>query len=358
MTMRRIFLIGIVITAAGFGVMRYTHNHPSHADETPPAKTVAVARVTREDLARSVNLTAELKPFQDIDMHAKVSGYVKDISVDIGDQVKTGDVIATLDIAEQQADLDKAEATYREAKLDYERIQGVIRKRPGLLAQDEVDKAKATYEVAKANREHAQAFTDYSKITAPFDGIVTKRFADKGQLIQAGTSSNTKPVVHLSDNTRLRLVFPVPESIVPQIKVGLPVEVSVQATNDKVSSKVARVSGMIDNATRTMEVEVDLDNADLHLTPGMYAMVQIDLNKQVGVLAVPVQAVAGKEKPTVWVVNNQHKIEERPVTLGIETPGKVEVTSGVKEGELVIFGNRTIAVGAEVNPKLMEGNKT
>jgi RND family efflux transporter MFP subunit len=261
-------------------------------------------------------------------------------------------------VAEQKADLEKAEATYREAKLDYERIQGIIKKKPGLLAQDEVDKAKAAYEVAKATREHARVLSGYSVIAAPFDGIITKRFADKGQLIQAGISGNTKPVAHLSDNTRLRLVFPVPESIVPQIKVGMPVEVNVQAANNSLKSQVVRVSDMIDSATRTMEVEVDLDNPDLRLTPGMYASVKIDLNKQVGVLAVPVQAIAGKEKPTVWMVNAQGKIEERPVTIGIQTPDKVELLSGVAEGDMVVFGNRTMNIGAKVNPKLVEGSKT
>ncbi len=349
--------VGLCVLAAAIAAtMHYSAKQPASATDAAELKTVAVAKVTREDLARSVNLTAELKPYQDIDVHAKIAGYVKEIRVDIGDQVKAGQVLATLDFAEQQADLAKAEASYQEARLDYQRIQGVMKKRPGLLAQDEVDKARAAYEVAKANREHAKAFTDYSIISAPFNGIITKRYADKGALIQAGTSSNTQPIVHLSDNTKLRLVFPVPESIVPQIKIGTPVEVGVQVTNDTIQSKVVRVSGMIDNATRTMEVEVDLDNPDLHLTPGMYATVQIDLNMQAGVLAVPVQAIAGKEKPTVWVVNAENTIEERPVTLGIQAPNKVEVLTGLTEGETVVFGSRNVAIGAKVNPKLVEGN--
>lgn len=343
--------LGILLT------VRHVSGQPSQAPEASEGKTVAVVKVARGDLARSVHLTAELKPFQDIDVHAKVAGYVNEIRVDIGDQVKTGDVIATLDIAEQKADLAKAEATYREARLDYGRIQGITRKRPGLLAQDEVDKAEAAYEVAKANRDRAKAFTDYAVITAPFSGIITKRLADKGQLIQAGTSANTQPVVHLSDNTRLRLVFPAPESIVPQVRAGLPVSVSVQATGLSLAGKIARVSGMIDDATRTMEVEVDLDNPDLHLTPGMYASVTIDLDRQAGVLWVPVQAVAGKERPTLWVVDAQNQVEERQVTLGIQTPDKVEVTSGAQEGEMVIFGSRTVSVGAKVTPRLMEGSK-
>jgi RND family efflux transporter MFP subunit len=353
-------LLAIAIALGAFFLLRHSHHTSADAPAEAALKTVAVARVTREDLARSVSLTAELKPYQDINVHAKVAGFVKEMKVDIGDEVKAGQVIATLDIAEQQADMAKADATYNEAKLDYNRIQGVIHKRPGLLAQDEVDKAKATYEVAKAEREHVQALNDYATITAPFNGIITKRFADKGALIQAGTASNTQamPLVHLSDNTRLRLEFPVPESIVPLIKVGTPVDVTVQATNDTLHSKVVRISGMIDSATRTMEVEVDLDNPDLRLTPGMYASVHIDLNTQAGSLAVPVQAIAGQDKPTLWVVNAQNKVEERLVTLGIQTPDKVEILSGVSEGEMVIFGSRTVSLGAPVNPKLVEGSKS
>ncbi len=351
---KKVLCSAITLGMLGFALIRYTVHHPSEASAPPPPKTVAVAKVTREDLSRSVTLTAELKPYQDIDVHAKVSGYVNDMKVDIGDQVKAGQVIATLDIAEQEADLAKAEASYQEAKLDYDRIQGIMQKKPGLLAQDEVDKARAAFEVAKANREHAKAFTDYATIAAPFDGIITKRFADKGALIQAGTSgSQAVPLVHLSDNTRLRLVFPVPESIVPQVKIGTPVTVRINATNDTVQSKIARASGLIDNATRTMDVEVDLDNPALRFTPGMYASVKMDTASQTSALAVPVQALSNKEKPTVYVVNSKNEVEERPVTLGLQTPDKVEVLSGVSEGEMVIFGSRNVSPGAIVSPRLM-----
>ena len=351
---KKLVLLG-VIGLVGVGVAHHYMDRSSEAKSAEPP-VVAVAQVTRKDLARQVSFTAELEPFQEIDVHAKVSGYIRDIKVDIGDQVKTGDILATLDVAEQQADLKKAEATFRQTTLDYDRIQSIMRRKPGLLAQDEVDKAKAAYEVAKAERDRAQVFADYSTIVAPFNGIITKRFADKGALIQAGTASNTKPIVHLAENTKLRLVFPVPESLVPLVHTRTKVNVTVQATGQIIESEVARIAGRINDTTRTMGVEVDLDNSDLRLTPGMYASATMALDQQAGVLSVPVQTIAGGDKPTLWVINAQHKIEERSVTVGMQTPTDVEITKGVQEGELVVFGNRTAGPGTMVTPKLVGGS--
>lgn len=350
-------ITGIIIAA---GMIKAIGFPATEASVTKPEKAVAVTTAKREDLTRDITFNAEMKPFQEADLHAKIAGYLKRIDVDIGDQVKTGQVIATLDIDELKDDLARANAAYHDAKLDYDRISAVIKKRPGLLAQEEVDKAYATYEMAKANQQKAKTMLDYATITVPFDGVVTKRYADPGTLIQAGVSSGTQAtaVVHIADNTRLRIVFPVPESVVPQIRIGTPVEVYVSSTGQNVKSKIARLAGKIDSSTRTMETEVDIDNPDKRITPGMYASVKVDVERKDAVLSLPLQAVSVGDKPNVWVVNVQHVIEQRPVTLGLQTADKVEVTSGVEEGEKVVFGNRSaVAVGAKVNPKPIDNQR-
>jgi RND family efflux transporter MFP subunit len=330
---------------------------PSHSGETAnkeEARTAAVALVKRENLASQITLSAEFRPFEETDLHAKVAGYLKDISVDIGDQVKAGQVIATLDINELKSDFNRAQADYHNAKLDYDRISEVVKRKPGLLAQADVDKAQATYEMAKANMEHAKTFFDYATITVPFDGVITKRYVDPGALIQASTNSSTQtlPLVHVADNTRLRLDFPVPEAAVPQIHVGTPVQVTVQATGQAILAKVARSTGKIDSATRTMETEVDIENKDLRITPGMYASVVIDLEQKDGVLTLPVQAVVPGDKPNVWLVNKQNEVEERPITLGLQTANKVEILKGVNEGDQALFGSRgSLSIGMKVMPK-------
>lgn len=348
----RALIIATLIIAGGWLVMRRPAEEAS-ADTVPEAKPAAVAIAAKADLASQITLSAEFRPFEEADLHAKVAGYLKDITVDIGDQVKAGQVIATLDIDELKADFNRAQADYHNAKLDYDRISEVVKRKPGLLAQADVDKAQATYEMAKANMERAKTFFDYATITVPFDGVITKRYVDPGALIQASTSSSTQtlPLVHVAKNTMLRLDFPVPEAAVPQIHIGTPVQVTVQATGQVIDAKVIRTTGKIDSATRTMETEVDINNKDLRITPGMYASVMIDLETKNNVLTLPVQAVSMGDKPNVWLVNAQGEVDEHPVTVGLQTASKVEILQGLKEGDRVIFGSRSaLSVGMKVTP--------
>ncbi len=349
-------MILLASATAFLTLYKATGSSSQAAEKTSDTRPAAVTIAKRGDLASRITLSAEFRPYAEADLHAKVAGYLKSITVDIGDQVKAGQVIATLEIPELKDDINRTTADYHNAKLDYDRISEVIKRKPGLLAQAEVDKAQATYEIAKANMEHAKTLLDYATITVPFDGIVTKRYVDPGALIQASTSSSTQtlPLVHIAENTLLRLDFPVPEAAVPQIHVGTPVQVTVQSTRQVIPAKVVRTTGNISDNTRTMETEVDIDNKDLRITPGMYATAVIDLEQKNNVLALPVQAVTMGDKPNVWLVNGQDEIEERPVTVGLQTPDKVEIMQGLNEGEQVIFGSRgSLAVGMKVIPKLV-----
>ncbi|MBI3666929.1 MAG: efflux RND transporter periplasmic adaptor subunit [Acidobacteria bacterium] len=364
----------------------------------PP--TVAVVGAAREDLSRDLELAAEFRPYQEIDVHAKVAGYLKEIYVDVGDRVQKGRLLAVLEIPELSDDLTRAAAAkelsdaewqrareeversqsaHAAAHLSYTRLAAVLQTRPNLVAQQEIDEALARDRVSEAQVSSAKAalaaaedqvrvsqadekkvrtFLDYSRITAPFPGIITKRYADTGAMIQAGTASQSQamPVVRLSEVDRLRLVLPVPESIVPRVRIGAPVEVKVPALERAFEGRVSRSSGKVELSTRTMETEVDVLNPQYVLMPGMYAYAALTLDRREDALAVPVQAVSSREgKATVLVVDNRKQIQETPVALGIETPSKVEVLSGLKEGDLVVVGNRSqLRPGQTVEPKVME----
>ncbi len=339
-------VVGIVLWLSGLRPAKSIDN----------VKLVATAKVTRGDLARFVTISGELKPYQEIDLHAKVAGYLKYLTVDIGDQVKAGEVIAKIDTDELKADYENATAAYQDAKLNYDRLNEVIQKQPGLLAQQDVDNAQAAYAIAKANMDRARTFMDYSTITVPFDGVVTKRYADPGAMIQASGSNDrqTMPVVHIAENDKLRLDFPVPEPDVPFIKIGMPMEVTISATGQKIMGKVARTTDMVDPDTRTMETEVDVDNHDLRLTPGMYAYVNLGLENKSNVTTLPVQAVSLNGNPNVWKINDKNEIEEQPVTVGLQTADKIEILSGLKEGDQVVYGSREMVnIGMKVIPKLI-----
>ncbi len=363
------------------------------------AVRVAVARAVRVDLSRQWSVAAEFRPYQEVELHAKVAGYLKEIFVDVGARVKKGQVVATLEIPELTEDLGRAVAATRRSEaellrargelervesahgmshLSYSRLSSVIKARPNLVAQQEIDEASARDHVseaqvsatkaalaaseqqvaeAKANEQRVKALIEYSRITVPFDGVITKRYADTGAMIQAGTASQTQtmPVVRVSQNSRLRLVLPVPESIVPRIRVGAPVEVRATALGRNFRGTVSRFTEKVQASTRTMDTEVDVPNPQLVLIPGMYAEAVLTLDRHDGTLAVPVQAVSRGEKTTVLVVNKVNSVEERAVTVGIETPDQVEILSGLQENELVVIGSRgQIKPGQLVDPKIME----
>ena len=364
------------------------------------AITVAVAKAKHEDLSRELALTAEFRPFQEIDVHAKVAGFVKKIYVDVGDRVKEGQLLTVLEIPEMQDDLTRATAAKRRSRaelerardelersqsaheashLSYSRLAEVIKKRPNLVAQQEIDDALARdrvseaqvgaarqalaaaeqgVQVATADEEKVKTLAAYARIVAPFTGVISKRYADTGAMIQAGTASQTQamPVVRLAEDRLLRLVLPVPESVVPRVRVGTPVVVRVPSLNRTFEGKVARFTSQVQLSTRTMDTEVDVPNPELVLKPGMYAEASLVLDQRDDALAIPIQAVnLGEQKrSTVLLVTPENQIEERPVKLGIETPTKVEVLSGIAENDLVVVSGRGVRPGERVEPKIVD----
>ncbi|MBI3401303.1 MAG: efflux RND transporter periplasmic adaptor subunit [Acidobacteria bacterium] len=383
--------LGVALACAGCSRTRAADNS---AGASPPA--VAVAKVSRGDLTQTLTLAAEFRPFQEIDVHAKIAGYVKSISVDVGDRVKAGQLLAVLEIPElldemrqddaavrrngeeirrSKADLERAESAHQMAHLASTRLAAVIKDRPNLVAQQDVDDATARdrmaeaqvataqaalasaeqqLEVSKATQNKTQTLFAYGRITAPFDGVITHRYADTGAMIQAGTASQTQtmPVVRLSENRLLRLTIPVPESAVTRIRLGEPVDVRVQALGRTFPGKIARFTERLNADTRTMETEVDVANPALELIPGMYAYADITLDRISGALVVPVQALDRDERRTSVMVVNGGKTEHRDVTVGLELPDRVEVTSGLREDELVVVGSRSqLKAGTTVTPK-------
>jgi RND family efflux transporter MFP subunit len=363
----------------------------------PP--TVAVVKAARADLSSSLALTAEFEPFQEVDVMAKVSGYIREIKVDIGDRVRQGQLLATLEIPEMQDDLTRAAAAIDEASaelatardelqraesahdmahLSYSRIEDVSKREPGLVPQQEVDEvhsrdlvAEAQVSAAKshitaceqrirvsqAEQARVKTLFQYGVITAPFAGVVTKRYANTGSLIQAGTASQTQamPVIQLSENGLLRLALPVPESAVPLIHLGEPVDVRVSALHRTFPGRVARFADKVDQSTRTMKTEVDVPNSSLVLVPGMYAGVDLITEQRKDVLSVPVEAVDGSgDSPRVFTVQASGTIRIVPVRLGIETSNRIEIRSGeLKEGDAVVVGSRSgLRDGNRVQPKI------
>ena len=363
------------------------------------AVTVGVTSVVKKTVSRQITLSSELVPFQEIDVYAKESGYVQKLDVDYGTHVRVGQTMATLEIPELQAQMqqDQAEiknaidqvsradhelkrydAQYNALHLQYTRLNEVFETQPGIVAQQEVDDAqgkdlaaasqvdagKAALEAAqsqlaaaKAKLIHDETLFDYSRITAPFAGVVTERYANLGTLVQAGTSSSTQamPIVRLSQDDLFRLVIPIPESYVRYIRIGDPVNVHVPSLNRTFPGKVARFSVDVRADTRTMHTEVDVPNPERVMMPGLYAEAEVGLDQKDNVPTVPLQAVSHQgNKTSVLVVNRDGEVEERTVELGLQTTTDAEALSGLSEGEQVVVSDRSgLKPGQKVHPQAM-----
>ena len=363
------------------------------ADEISSAQ---VATAQRGNIAHTLSLAGQFQPYQVVDVHPKVTGFMARINVDIGDRVHKGQTLAVLEVPElnaqlrgtgfemQQAkdellqtlhEIKRAEATHSALHADYQRLLEASKAQPGLVAQQElddaqskdlssesqVDAAKAAaagaqshIQAASANNERVQALQDYTNVTAPLDGVVVWRYADTGALIQSGTNSNEQalPIVRLSQSGFLRLRMPIPEADVQFVHVGDQMQVRVDAIGRSFTGKIVRFTRDVNFETRTMETEVDVENSDLSIAPGMYANTQMRLAHADGVTTIPVEALVLKgDQESVYVLDADNRVHIRTVVVGLRGSKLAEIKSGIQPGDRVVLGGQeNYNDGEQVSP--------
>jgi RND family efflux transporter MFP subunit len=389
-------LSAAVVLCAALGI-NACHSDSNSAVSATALRSARVAVAQRGTISHVLTLAGQFQPYQAVDVHPKVSGYMKRINVDIGDIVHQGQTLATLEVPELKAQLEQTAFELKQSQeeisraqqeikrteaLNYalhaesERLQQAAATRPGLIAQQElddaqskdlssqaqVDAAKAAMaaarqhaEAARADNERVQALEDYTNVIAPISGVVIWRYADTGALIQGGTNSNdsTLPIVRLSQSTLLRLRVPVPEDDVQYVHEGDLLSVRVDAIGRSFTGKIVRFTRSVNFETRTMETEVDVDNKDLSITPGMYANTLLQLASVKNVVTIPIEAVVlnAQQQPTVYVLDSGNRVRIRNVTVGLEGTKLAEIKSGISPGDRVLIGGQEkYQEGAEVNP--------
>lgn len=396
MPRKRILWIAVVVVILVVASAMFEFLHKGNVHSVAP-RAAAVVEVTRGNLASALTVAGQFEPYQEVDLHAKVSGYIRWIKVDIGDRVKLGEVLADLEVPElqdqlqgaqaevrhsqseigrAQSEVTSAEATHAALHAEFTRLQAASKARPGLIAEQELDDARSKDQqsqaqigvakaslnameqqlgVSNANSHRIQTLSDYEQIISPFTGVVTMRYADTGSLIQAGTSSDTQsmPVVRVAQSDLLRLRMPVPESDVPYIHIGGTVQIKVNSTGRAFIGKIIRFTRALDANTRTMLTEVDVPNPDLILSPGMYAETKIQLQQKNNTLILPTQAVVQDgNQDYVLVVDSTNHVQRHNITTGIQTANRMEVLSGVQAGERVIASDQTsYESGEAVTPR-------
>jgi RND family efflux transporter MFP subunit len=375
--------------------------HPGKGNADAAAARVPSARVAaaqRGNISRVLTLAGQFQPYQVVDVHPKVSGYMARINVDIGDVVHQGQTLAVLEVPELKAQLqsatfatdqskdeitraqreiDRAQATYSALHEQSQRLKQAAATRPGLIAQQEldnaeaqdlsaqaqVDSAKAAMAAAQqhmgaatADEQSVQALENYTNVTAPIAGVVIWRYADTGALIQGGTNSNDQalPIVRLSQSSLLRLRVPVPEDDVQYVHAGDRLQVRVDAINRSFTGKIVRFTRNVNFETRTMETEIDVDNKDLSIAPGMYANTLLELEDRRNVVTIPVEAlVLNGRQQTVYALDNRDRIQIRSVQVGLEGQKLAEITGGLEPGDRVVLGGQeNYTEGQQVDPLL------
>ena len=367
----------------------------ARAAAVPSAK---VATAQRGDISHVLTLAGQFQPYQVVDVHPKVSGYMSRINVDIGDIVHQGQTLAVLEVPELKAeleqtvfqlqqtkeeitraqhDINRAEAEHAALHAASERLKQAAAGRPGLIAQQELDDAEAKdlaseaqvdaaksamaaaqehTGAARSDNQRVEALHNYTNVTAPLDGVVIWRYADTGALIQGGTNSNdqTLPIVRLSQSSLLRLRIPVPEDDVKYVHLGDQLQVRVDAIGRSFTGKIVRFTREVNFETRTMETEVDVENKDLSIAPGMYANTLLQLAHDTNVVTIPVEAlVLNGQQETVYVLDDSNRIHIRNVAVGLQGSRLAEITNGLNPGDRVVIGGQDkYQEKEEVNPLL------
>jgi len=372
-----------VLILFGMSACRSNEGAPEARAASIPAARVAIAQ--RGDIAHLLTLAGQFQPYQVVDVHPKVSGYMRQVNVDIGDIVKQGQTLAVLEVPELRAQLQqtvfqleqskeeitraqheisRAEAQYDALHQQYQRLKEASQGHPGLIAQQELDNAmagdlgaQAQMDAAKsamaAAKQHmgsaqsenqrVQALHDYTNVIAPISGVVVWRYADTGALIQGGTNSNSQdlPIVRLSQSSLLRLRIPVPEEDVRFVHNGDQLQVRVDAVNRSLTGKIVRFTRNVNFDTRTMETEVDVDNKDLSIAPGMYANTALRLAHAENVVTVPVEAIVLQgRRQVVYVLGSNNHVHVRPVQVGLEGSKLAEIRTGIESGDRVLIGGQ------------------
>jgi len=328
------------------------------APEAPPTATPPVRVQTvhprRGEITRSVTLpTFRILPYQEATLYAKVSGYLKTLTVDKGDRVQEGQVIAELEVPELLADEVRFRAETEVARINYERMATARRKAPDLVVPQTVDDLRGQWDVASAELQRTRTLLAYARITAPFAGVITARFVDPGAFIPAataGTPVQNTALVTLMDFSRLRVQVFVPEAEVPFIRTGLPVEVTVEELPGRTfSGSVTRFAYALDEATKTMLTEIELPNPTGDLRPGMYASVQLQVERKSDALLIPVAALMVEKAGSFVFVASGGKARRSPVRTGFRDGVNVEILEGLAPDQaIVVTGSGTLSDGQAV----------
>lgn len=319
---------------------------------TLSAADFPVTRLKTGDITRSVQLLGEVRPNQQVALYAKVGGYVKALRADIGDRVAAGQVLAELEVPELIADEARTRAELALAELEHRRLQEAAKQAPDLVPRQQVDAAAAKLAVAKAAQERNATLLGFAMIRAPFAGVISRRSVDVGAFVPAATGGGAGPAALfvLTDFATVRVQAALPESEAGLAVPGQPVSVLAEAAGAKpYATQLTRLSGVLENPSKTMLIESVLPNPDGALKPGMYANVRLGIETHRGVRLLPLTAVIMEKAVATAYVHEAGKARRRVLKAGFNDGTNLEILDGLKPDEdVLVVGTATLTDGQAV----------
>ena len=365
MRAKYIVFIGLTSLSIGYTACNSSHGEKKEDNAVAAAPVVIdVFPVQKDKLSTAFQTPAELIAWQQVDLYAKENSFVKKLYVDVGSEVKAGQLLVSLEapelnsrLAAAESRLKSQEAIYTASKSQYDRLYETS-KTPGTISQNDLDQAAARknsdlaqWEAAKAAHKEIMITRGYLEIRAPFNGVISARNANPGAYVGPSGKGSEFPMFTLQEQRKLRLVVAVPEAYIGYLDNKHPVEFTVKAIPDQTfRGHINRLSGALDNRLRSERIEIDVENSSKRLLPGMIAEVNIPFPAKDSTLIVPKTALVNSPERmfVIRIVNN--KAEWVDVKKGRESGGKIEIYgNGLKPGDhLVKKASEEIRNGSEV----------
>lgn len=364
------WLLLATVTGCALGCARETSR--ATPAEGGRSLRVVVATPAPVEGEQTVELPGTLEPWEDALLYARVTGYLQSVAVDIGSEVKAGDVLATIVVPEMDAQLQSARAQLDQELAEVElasmvekRLQDLRKANKEAIPQQEVDNAaaKKRVEVAQADLARAEVkrlktLSSFAKLRAPFDGHVTQRILHPGALVREGTTPGARPIVEVARTQPLRLVLQIPEPLVPSVAVGSELEVQLDAfPGREFEGAIARISSALDDQTRAMRAEVDFDNAEGTFHPGMYGEVYLRVRVPEGLLSIPSRAVRGQGEERYVLEARDGVLHKQAIVVASDDGRRAVVATGLSTDALVMVAGSPLAREGSPCDPIEEGAK-
>ena len=317
---------------------------------------VEVVTPVQRSFKSEVLITGTALPNQIVTLYAMESGMLMQMRKDIGDSVTQGETIAVLENPELLQQQIKWEAETKATKANYERLNSVYKKTPALTNIRMVENAEVKYLSAKANLDAVNNRIEFLNIKAPFSGIITKRFIDKGALVQSGLSEdNPQALFEIQDVNPIRVTIPVPESDVVGIKKGMAVDIILpELSGTTFSAKVSRISNALDPVSKTMQVEIDLENSNGKIISGMYAKALLQISSRDNILSLPmISKISHKNEDYVLAVMDG-KVKRMQIKIGLSNQNYFEILNDeiTSDTQVIVQGKGLVKPEQIVEPIL------